>query len=106
MPGRIRSKTKSTSHQRGSKRSKEEKEGSKRASGIEKEKVAMCVINERGKRLSTMKSVEQVAEGVENGANFVIKTVENDETTTVEMDLRFEIPLGGVGFLEDPTYMV
>lgn len=39
---------------------------------------------------------EQVSKSMEDGAKIVISNVENDECTTADNDIQFEIPLVGV----------
>lgn len=55
-------------------------------------KVAMVIINKRGKRPSHRCSEEQVVQTVEYIAKIVIANAENDESTIVDNDLESEIP--------------
>lgn len=52
---------------------------------------------------NAVSSEGQVAECVQNSARFMVANVENDEFTTVEHDIKFEIPLVGVGFIRKRT---
>lgn len=69
-----------------------------------KREVAISIGDDGGKRLSLMRSKEQVGQGIENSKRTEIANVENDESITVVNDVQFEIPLAEVGFLIKPTY--
>lgn len=77
----------------------------RRALGAEM-KFAMCVINERGKRLRPGSSEERLTQAVANNERIVTKIVENHERTTVDNNVHFEIPVGEVGFQTKPTNKV
>lgn len=55
------------------------------------EKVAICVINKRGKEPSSMSSEKQVDQGVKDIAKIVIANVEDEESTTTYNNVQFEI---------------
>lgn len=64
-----------------------------------KGKVIKCVNNKGGKRPSPVSSGHQVTEGVKNRAKIVITNVNKDESTTVDLEVKFEIPLAQVDFI-------
>lgn len=53
------------------------------------EKGKMCVINTLGKRLNPVSSEEQVFKPVDDGVKILIKSVEIEESTTVDKDVHF-----------------
>lgn len=59
----------------------------------------MSIINEREKRPGPRRSEKQVAQGDESRAKTVIANGENDETTTVDNEVQFGVPLEEVGSL-------
>lgn len=63
------------------------------------EKVKICLINSEDKRPNPLSSEEHVAQGVEICAKIVISNVEIDKSTTVDIDVKFELPLAGIGLL-------
>lgn len=48
-----------------------------------------------------MSSEEKVFRVVENSAKIVVPSVENDESSTVENDIQFEIPSAEVGLYKN-----
>lgn len=69
--------------------------------GDTEKKVAMCEIDEVGKRPTPMGLEKQVGQGFENRANVVIGKVENDEFTNVDNDVQFLVPPVEAGFLKN-----
>lgn len=53
-----------------------------------------------------MRLEEQVTQDVRNNAKIVITAVENDESTTVGIELQLEIQPAEVRFLTEQTYVV
>lgn len=78
----------------------------KKSPGDMKESVAMSIINKVDKRPNYPTSEKQVTRGVENSARIVITKVENDDSTTVDNDELFKVPLVEVGSLVQLTYNV
>lgn len=67
--------------------------GTKESPLDKKDRVAMCIINRRGKKRSSMSSEEQLSRGVKNIAKVEIANVENEESTAVDSNKELKIPL-------------
>lgn len=74
--------------------------------GESEEKVAICVIYEQSERPPPMSSEERVALGVQNSARTVEANLGSDESSNVDNDEQFAIPLAEVGYLAKLTYKV
>lgn len=83
-----------------------EEEGPNESPISEEEKFTVCIINKGGKRSDHKISVEQFSQGLGSSTKFVVRKVENEESTKVDNEVEFEIPPTESESLRRQTYKV
>lgn len=85
--------------------SEEGEQGLRSVLGIRMRKSQFLPLADGGKCANTMSSEKQVAQGVRSSSVILKANMENEEFTTVDIDVQFKLPQGKVGFLTKLDYM-